>query len=81
LIWSSIQAATTSVIADAGAVVVGDVAHVDIADVVIDAGDGTVVIKGAAVPIAALVAIAKIAVTVIDAAVKADVWAPISTVP
>jgi hypothetical protein len=81
LIWPDIQAAAASVIADTVAVVVGNIAGVYIADVAVDPGNGTVVIEGAVVPVASLVAIAKIAVAVIDAAIKADVGAPISAVP
>lgn len=81
LVWPSIQAAATSVITDTGTVVVGDIARINISDVAVDPGDGAVVIESTVVPIAALVAIAKVAVAVIDAAVKTDVRTPISTVP
>jgi hypothetical protein len=41
-------------------------------------GDGTVVIEAVAFPSSTLEALAKIAETVVDAAVKADVWSPVT---
>jgi hypothetical protein len=62
--------------------VVDDGLVVHIGDVhVIDIVDGTVVVHAAALPIAALVAVADVAVSIIHAAVEADVRTPVTRVP
>src|ERR1700676_4196730 len=53
---------------------VGDVRRADI-------DDGAVVVQMLALPVAAFVAVAAVAVAVIDAAVKSDVRTPIAAVP
>jgi hypothetical protein len=74
------DAASTSVVGDAGVVVDDDLALIDITDTGADAVDGAVVIEVVATPIAAVVADAGVAEAIVDAAVKADVRAPESPV-
>lgn len=81
LVRPGVQAATTSVIADAGAVVVADIAGINAMDAAIHSSDGAVVVEGTVIPIASFVAGAKVAVAVVDTAIKSDVGAPIATVP
>ena len=83
-----IDAAVTSVVADAvgGLCAVVDVVHDDctVVGVVVDAGadvgDGTVVVEVIALPVAAEEAEANVSEAVVDAAVEADVGAPIAAV-
>ena len=73
--------ATTAVIGDAGPVVDDHSAAVDVCDVDnVDAIDCPVVIEIISIPIAAVVAITGVAEPVVDAAVEADVQAPIAAV-
>lgn len=70
------DAASASVIGDAGVVIDDDCAVVDIVDMGADAVDGAVVVEVVAAPIASVIADAGVAKAVVDAAVKADVRAP-----
>jgi hypothetical protein len=72
------NAASASVIGDAGVVVDDDSAVVDVGDVAANAVDGTVVVEVVAVPVAAVVAVAGVAEAVVNAAIEADVEAPIA---
>ncbi len=81
---ADVNATTATVVADAvdGAGAVGDVvvdhgAVVDVGDVA-DVGDGAVVVEVMPVPVAAEVAEADIAESVVDAAIEADMLAPVS---
>jgi hypothetical protein len=69
-------ATSASVVGDAGVVVDGDWALVDIADAGADTVNSAIVVEIVAVPITAVVADAGIAKPVVDAAVVADVGAP-----
>lgn len=84
LVRTSIQSAASSIIADARAVVivvVVDVAHIDVTDVVIDPRNRAVVIERAPVPIATLIAVSEITVAVIHPAIETYVRTPIAAVP
>jgi hypothetical protein len=70
------DAASASVVGDAGVVVDDDGAVVDVGDVDVDAVDGAVVVEVVAAPIASVIADAGVAEAVVDAAVKADVGTP-----
>ncbi len=74
-----VYAAATAVVADAGVVVDLDVAFVDVMnDGRVYVGDGAVVVEVIALPVAAVVAVAGVAVAVVDATVKANVRAPVT---
>lgn len=71
------QAASASVVGDAGVVIDDDGSVVDVSDVVnVDAVDGPVVVEAVSVPVAAVIAVAGVSEAVVDASVVADVRAP-----
>jgi hypothetical protein len=85
--WLNAQTSTATVVADPigglRAVVHVVYDHVTVVDVRYPRAhvvDGTVVIEVVVLPVASEIAEADIAKAIIDAAVEADVWAPISTV-
>jgi hypothetical protein len=74
-----IQSATAAVVTDTGVVDDGDIVDVDIAhDGHVHAGDGAVIEERTAVPVAAFVTDAAVAVAVVDTAIEADVGAPVA---
>jgi hypothetical protein len=70
------DAASASVVGDAGVVVDDDWALVDVANTGADAVNSAVVVEVVAAPIAAVIANAGVAKAVVDAPVKADVGTP-----
>lgn len=83
-VGAPLDAARSAVVADAAPVDVLDdhPAFVDVGDARdVHIGDGAVVIEAVAVPVAAYVAEADVAIAVVDAAVKADVRTPIAAPP
>jgi hypothetical protein len=74
------DAASASVVGDAGVVVDDDRTVVDVGDTRVDAVNGAIVVEVIAVPVAAVIADAGVSEAVVDAAVEADVRAPEATV-
>jgi hypothetical protein len=80
--WARHQAAAASVVADPVVIDDCDIVNVDVPDDRrIHACDGAVVVEVVVIPIAALIARAKVAVAVIHAAIKAQVRSPVAVVP
>jgi hypothetical protein len=77
--WSVSDAASSSVVGDAGVVVDDDCAVIDVGDVDVDPVHGAVVVEVVAAPVTAVVADAGVTKAVVDTAVKADVGAPEAT--
>ncbi len=79
---ANVDATGSAVVADAG---IADVRHIAFINVVnhghIHVCNGAVVIEAATVPVAAIVTAACVAEPVIDAAIKTDVLAPVTSVP
>jgi len=83
--WANVETAVAAVVADAvfDLSAVRDVIYdhravVDIGDVAVDMGDGAVVVEVVALPVAAIIAGADVAIAVVNAAVEADVNSPIA---
>jgi len=72
------DAAPASVVGDAGVVVDDDSAVIDVGDAGTDPIDGAVVVEGVAIPVAAVIADAGVTKAVVDAAIEADVAAPVT---
>ena len=80
--WTGIDSAAASAVADAvhGDVIDdGLVVDVNVGDV--DVVHGAVVVEMAVPPVSAFIAVADVSEAIIDSAVKADVWAPVSRMP
>src|SRR5579864_8934776 len=80
--WTGIDSAAATVVADAvdGDVIDdGLVVNVNVGDV--DVVHGAVVVEMAVPPVSAFIAVAEVSEAIIDSAIKADVWAPVSRMP
>jgi hypothetical protein len=76
-----IEAASAAVIGDTAVIGDYDCAVVDVGDVDhVNAVDGAVVVEVVAVPITAIVAVAGVAEAVVDAAIEADMQAPVAAI-
>ena len=76
-----VEATSAAVIGDAAVISDYDRAVVDVGDVDhVNAVDGAVVVEVVAVPIAAIVAVAGVAEAIVDAAVEANMQAPVAAV-
>jgi hypothetical protein len=80
-LWPCGNATATTVVGNAGIVVDDNGAVVNVGDVDdVNAIDGAVVVKIVAVPVAAIVAVAGVAETIINTAIEAYVWTPVAAV-
>src|ERR1019366_1162550 len=79
---TGVDAAGSAVVADAGVTRSRNAALVHVVnDVDVDVCDGAVIGEAAAIPVAAIVASAGVAKTVVDATVEADVSTPVTSMP